>query len=130
MANRKIETRPIDAELIRQRMKEKKISIRTLAKYVGRDEKTIRGYLKKGVMPIFVRLDTFDLLDIHPIEDNMALLEDYIKDGFDKLICKIEEIIGGSLNSALIEIRKELKEETDLTESQQELVMNIIGSIL
>jgi len=130
MANRKIETRPIDAELIRQRMKEKKISIRTLAEYVGRNEKTVRGYLKKGAMPSVVRFATFDLLDIDPQEDFMSQIEDYIKEGFDKLIRKMEEIIGDSLNTALIEIRKALKEETDLTESQQELVMNIIGSIL
>jgi len=130
MANRKIETRPIDAELIRQRMKEKKISIRTLAEYVGRNEKTVRGYLKKGEMPSVVRFATFDLLDIDPQEDFMSQIEDYIKEGFDKLIHKMEEIIGDLLNTALIEIRKALKEETDLTESQQELVMNIIGSIL
>lgn len=130
MANRKVETCPIDVELIKQRMKEKKISIRTLAEYVGRDEKTVREYLKKGVMPIFVRLDTFDLLDIDPQEHDMDQYRDCVKETFDELMRKIEQMLESSLDNALIEIRKALKEETDLTESQQELVMDIVGSIL
>jgi hypothetical protein len=64
MANRKIETRPIDVELIKQRMKEQKISIRKLSKYVDRDEATIRRYFEVGAMPISIRQMVFEALNI------------------------------------------------------------------
>lgn len=129
MANRKIETLPIDVELIKQRMKERKISIHKLANALDRNEKTIDRYFKAGAMPPFVRLDAFDILDIDvKAHDEQFKTDDldFIQQTLKEMLNKIGRNIEKALEKAVSEISNDL-ESTDLTKAQKQNVMSIIS---
>lgn len=115
MANRKVKSRQIDVELIRQRMKERKISIRKLADSLDRSESTIRGYFKTGAMPFFVRLNAFDILGI----DVKTHDEQFKTDNLDTI-----------LNQSIDDIAKALIEETSLDSNEIEEAMRVIKKFI
>ena len=64
MANREIEKVPIDKSLFMAILNAKKQSIRSLAKLVDRNEKTLRRYFNSGEIPPYLLKKICECLDI------------------------------------------------------------------